>query len=387
MAVQQIANLLATKPVKATDFSSKESNFKSVLKDSIQSNSTSAPTTQTEKPEATNGLTEEQLTELKTFLETNDITQLAGGLNVLEQLLLDNNIDLASLVVEFLQVSEEELKALLTNLTNEDTAVISLEQLLQNLMNAKTEVKQLTPDSAIVVKAVKLYELLLANKQLNTDNQENKFIQAALDKVNAMLASQKESRATYLTNTFSTLITDLSQNSKNKESSTLLLNQYQQNLNTIQWSASTLNAAPMATKSTNAEQLLQQFQSILAKGNLSTTGSTQKMLIRLYPENLGALRIELIQKDNALVARILTSSAQAKELLDSQLNVLRQAFTMQNIQVDKLEINQSYLEQQNFLNKDQANKENDSQDTNSEEETETSFALNLESLLNEEVEI
>lgn len=387
MAVQQIANLLATKPVKATDFSSKESNFKSVLKDSIQSNSTSAPTTQTEKPEATNGLTEEQLTELKTFLETNDITQLAGGLNVLEQLLLDNNIDLASLVVEFLQVSEEELKALLTNLTNEDTAVISLEQLLQNFMNAKTEVKQLTSDSALVVKAVKLYELLLANKQLNTDNQENKFIQAALDKVNAMLASQKESRATYLTNTFSTLITDLSQNSKNKESSTLLLNQYQQNLNTIQWSASTLNAAPMATKSTNAEQLLQQFQSILAKGNLSTTGSTQKMLIRLYPENLGALRIELIQKDNALVARILTSSAQAKELLDSQLNVLRQAFTMQNIQVDKLEINQSYLEQQNFLNKDQANKENDSQDTNSEEETETSFALNLESLLNEEVEI
>ena len=387
MAVQQIANLLATKPVKATDFSSKESNFKSVLKDSIQSNSTSAPTTQTEKPEATNGLTEEQLTELKTFLETNDITQLAGGLNVLEQLLLDNNIDLASLVVEFLQVSEEELKALLTNLTNEDTAVISLEQLLQNFMNAKTEVKQLTSDSALVVKAVKLYELLLANKQLNTDNQENKFIQAALDKVNAMLASQKESRATYLTNTFSTLITDLSQNSKNKESSTLLLNQYQQNLNTIQWSASTLTAAPMATKSTNAEQLLQQFQSILAKGNLSTTGSTQKMLIRLYPENLGALRIELIQKDNALVARILTSSAQAKELLDSQLNVLRQAFTMQNIQVDKLEINQSYLEQQNFLNKDQANKENDSQDTNSEEETETSFALNLESLLNEEVEI
>ena len=106
MAVQQISNLLAAKPVKATDFSSKESNFKSVLKESIQSTETKVQ--ETEQQESKNVLTDEQLTELKAFLETNDITQLAGGFNVLEQLLLDSNIDLAGLVVEFLQVSEDE---------------------------------------------------------------------------------------------------------------------------------------------------------------------------------------------------------------------------------------------------------------------------------------
>ena len=52
----------------------------------------------------------------------------------------------------------------------------------------------------------------------------------------------------------------------------------------------------------------------------------QKLLIKLHPDNLGSLRIELIQKDQTMVARILTTTDAAKEALESHLHSLKDAF-------------------------------------------------------------
>lgn len=90
----------------------------------------------------------------------------------------------------------------------------------------------------------------------------------------------------------------------------------------------------------DAEQFVRAFESILSKANFSKTNGVQKLLIRLNPENLGSLRIELIQKDGAMVAKILATTAQAKELLDRQLQGLKHSFTNQNIQIDKIEVSQ-----------------------------------------------
>lgn len=409
MTITFMANLLGTQSVQATKqntlttnrTNTKGVNFNEMLKDTL--GSSIIVTDQNSSNIEIQSLTNEQLLDLKAFLQTTDLMQMDGGLDVLEQVLLSDDVDLESLVANLLNISEEELfkqlsnvlqipeselKDLFTQMTNEEQTNLHLEQLLQNLFSQN--LKKDTPineQTATVFKAVKLIELIAENKQLITDfttKQENKFIQAALEKVNEMLASQKTTRATYLNQAFSKIVTDLSQNSTDKDSGSLLVGQNTIiSNNSLQWNAVDLANAAKNTK-TNTDQLLQQFQSILAKGNLSTIGNTQKMLIRLYPENLGSLRIELIQKDDGLIARILTSTSQAKELLDSQLNVLRQAFSMQNIQVDKLEINQSFMQQQNYLTKDQTKDQNQSQPKEEQQEEETSFSLNLEELLNEE---
>lgn len=87
-----------------------------------------------------------------------------------------------------------------------------------------------------------------------------------------------------------------------------------------------------------SRELIRQFTNVLQKSHFSQALQTKSLTIRLYPEHLGSLRIELIQKDGAMIARILASTNMAKDMLDSQIHQLRQAFVQQNIQVDKVDV-------------------------------------------------
>ena len=89
-------------------------------------------------------------------------------------------------------------------------------------------------------------------------------------------------------------------------------------------------------------ELIRQFTNILQKSHFSQGVQMKSMTIRLYPEHLGSLRIELTQQNGTMIARILASSNMAKDILDSQIHQLRHAFIQQNIQVDKVDI--SYQE-------------------------------------------
>ncbi|MFD1735818.1 flagellar hook-length control protein FliK [Bacillus salitolerans] len=125
------------------------------------------------------------------------------------------------------------------------------------------------------------------------------------------------------------------------------------------------------TKQVNQEQFIKDFQSILAKSNFQNATGGMKLLIKLYPENLGQLRIEVIQQQGQLIARIVASNATAKEMLDSQLQGLKNAFTSQNIQVEKIEILNSQNLQQQFdrsLDKDGNNQQSSNRDKNKEQE-------------------
>lgn len=86
---------------------------------------------------------------------------------------------------------------------------------------------------------------------------------------------------------------------------------------------------------------VRELANVLTRSNYSYAGNTTKLLIRLYPEELGSLRIELFQKDGLMSARFLASSATAKEMLDLQLNNLRHAFQQQNLLVDRIEVSYS----------------------------------------------
>ncbi|AZV42276.1 hypothetical protein BAOM_1666 [Peribacillus asahii] len=141
----------------------------------------------------------------------------------------------------------------------------------------------------------------------------------------------------------------------------------------------------------DAKQFVKSFETILSKANFSKANGVQKLLIRLNPEHLGSLRIELIQKEGAMVAKILATTAQAKELLEHQLQSLKQAFTNQNIQVEKIEISQqiSTFNSERFAQRDNdANeqRQQQAQQNESEADSETDFTESFaEALLNIEV--
>jgi flagellar hook-length control protein FliK len=95
---------------------------------------------------------------------------------------------------------------------------------------------------------------------------------------------------------------------------------------------------------TSYEQFSKEFANVIARSQLMQTPNMSKLLIKLYPEQLGSIRIELLQQDGVMTAKILASTKMAKDMLDSQLNGLRQAFNTQNLQVDKIEIAQTLME-------------------------------------------
>ncbi|WP_341357868.1 flagellar hook-length control protein FliK [Rossellomorea sp. y25] len=94
-------------------------------------------------------------------------------------------------------------------------------------------------------------------------------------------------------------------------------------------------------RSVQYEQFVKEFQNILSKSQMVSQPNMSKLLIKLYPEQLGSLRIELLQQNGVMNAKILASTATAKEMLDSQIQGLKHAFTSQNLQVEKIEISQA----------------------------------------------
>lgn len=96
-------------------------------------------------------------------------------------------------------------------------------------------------------------------------------------------------------------------------------------------------------------RLIQQFQAILQRANFSKNGLTQRLTVRLYPEKLGTLKIQLVKQQDEIIARIISSSKQTKELLETHIATLRNAFIQQNIPVQRIAIENMGQFDENFL--------------------------------------
>ena len=141
-------------------------------------------------------------------------------------------------------------------------------------------------------------------------------------------------------------------------------------------------------KPVSTELLIQQFEAILSKSQLLNTGGNQKLFIKLYPEHLGSLRIELMQKESMLTAKIMTTTSIAKDILESQIQSLKNAFSSQNIQVERIEISQQMSQQERFLHKDSQQQQEQKQQRQQEEQKqhEQQFMVSFEEeLINAEV--
>lgn len=144
-------------------------------------------------------------------------------------------------------------------------------------------------------------------------------------------------------------------------------------------------------KTAQSEALIKEIQTVLNRSQISNTQGTMKILLKLYPENLGSIRIELMQKDGVLSARLLASTPVGKELLDSQLHQLKSTFVQQNIQLDRIDIAQALHETDRNLRdqslfgnlfKQHSDTEETSKDDENEDDEKISFS---EYLINEEV--
>ncbi|KMY29543.1 hypothetical protein ACZ11_20825 [Lysinibacillus xylanilyticus] len=159
--------------------------------------------------------------------------------------------------------------------------------------------------------------------------------------------------------------------------------------NTVQTKADTFQVTLPAAKPAQSEAFLKEMQAIINRAQISNAQGITRLSLKLYPENLGTIRIELVQNDGVLTARLLASTAHGRELLDSQAHQLKQAFVQQNIQVDRLDIAQSLQDadrqqrDQSFFNNFFKQQQQEEQEQKSDEDDEgKSFS---DYLINEEV--
>ncbi|MFJ7970801.1 flagellar hook-length control protein FliK [Psychrobacillus sp. NPDC096389] len=109
----------------------------------------------------------------------------------------------------------------------------------------------------------------------------------------------------------------------------------------VQTKVETVSVTLPTEKSAQSEEFIKELQKVMNRVQFGQTNGANRLVIKLYPEQLGTIRIELVQKDGILTAKMLASTALGKEMLDSNSNHLRQSLVHQNIQLDKLEIAQA----------------------------------------------
>ncbi|MET3194468.1 flagellar hook-length control protein FliK [Bacillus sp. OAE603] len=133
------------------------------------------------------------------------------------------------------------------------------------------------------------------------------------------------------------------------------------------------------TNKAEANQFVRDFQNIIQKSNFTNENGQQKIFIKLFPEQLGRISIELVKNEHGMTATIIASTAKAKELLQSNMDGLKQALQMNNLQVEKIDLYQSLqTDNASYLNRERDQKQQNQQQKQSnqpekEEEVGSSF--------------
>ncbi|KON89086.1 hypothetical protein AF332_21340 [Sporosarcina globispora] len=359
-----------------------------------------------------------QLREIIEFLKVSEISDLENGIELLEKISFQAETDIVEIISEQLNLSQEELVQMLEGFAEQALPGIKIEDVYSmgnldadnkfqtlisviSLLDLKEGTFLQGKDFSLALKTLKMYDML-SSKQDSYRSQISlkEFLKNIQMKMEGLLNSSSIDRAGILQKVLTPLANELNtvkkQNVPANENlgqiTAQILSRADTGLQGFMQVQSFSKPEQMALlnpqgKAVSADQLMQEFENILAKCSFQKTGGTQKLFIKLNPNHLGALRIELIQKDSAMIARILTSTGSAKEILDSQIHGLKQAFNSQNIQIERIEISQQMTQQDRNFNRDpqqQEQRQQQNKDENTkqpEREFNSSFE---EALLNTE---
>ncbi|MGE7766389.1 flagellar hook-length control protein FliK [Peribacillus sp. NPDC096540] len=436
-----INSLLPLASVSQTDLKQNQGmklGFDSILQSAVEAESGSPLDTESLH------LSNEGLSTLKDLLDILKLNSLSDleEESVTEDTLVNNQVDVKSLLLQLLKrlsgINEEE------TLTEFFTKIeeINLEQEpedlkldLQNLLSANVmelytilkqvaslseeEWKQLPLEGTVnLLKLAKLHDLFTENKDMRQDEstihkQMKNLLEGITGKLEKGLSNQQQKTNTNLDfslflekgqsktlQTVKSAFSQLNGSDKVSEDGKNSIDMTLKTADSSNYQGSGMSflmtkleqfvlIAAKGDQTVSQEEFVKQFENILSKANFTGANGINKLLIRLNPEHLGSLRIELIQKDGMMTAKILATSAQAKDMLEKQIYGLKQAFNGQNIQIEKIEISQAFntFNSEKFSQKD-ADEHNRQQENKREgnDEAESEFTGSLaEALLNLEV--
>ena len=298
-----------------------------------------------------------------------------------------------------LGITKEELEAILQQLLGEQMPMNDVWAVLEQtpaLLAQITAVLQgesnvVTPKEATkVVEFLKLAETL--SVKTDTVYQQQYQLNQTKDLLQSF-ASQFQSvtqQETTKSTTFQQVVQQLTQTTVKQEADTTQVNASQQQATTV--TTKTVTVTLPAQPSSQSEALAKEIQNLLNRSQLSNNQGTIRLVLKLFPENLGQIRIEVMQKDGLMQARLLATTAAGKELLDSNLNQLKSAFVAQNIQMERIDVAQSLQDaernnrDQNFLNNFFRQQQEEQEEKKDGEDEQQSFSEFLtEEFLTEEV--
>jgi flagellar hook-length control protein FliK len=430
MEISGIESSIVPLPSVKTTQSQTGSSFQQVLSKTVLKNHSSNSSSTAKNTDETKNANDvlsfmkktdmEELTDYQQGMDPKAANSPSDQLKLVKQLLGISDQKWSEIISELEGNSKEKLKDLdPTSILTEGLAIIAMNPSLTSLSN----------NQVLFLKAAKMYSLLS-----NQESSGQQYLSGLLNSIQEQLQtavqnSKAQSKLTYLQNTFSQLVSDLKEQTSGVNQSNIVTAKMSQsndltqetNQSTslasatnqsnsqktpdslIDWNPNSsfmqlmskpeqIAAMGGGTKSISVNDLIQQFESILSKSQFSKTGGMQKLLIKLNPESLGSISIELVSKDQGITAKILTTTEAAKEALESHLHNLQHAFEAQNIKVDHVEIAQqsSQSQQDDLWNGGQTNQqqtpEDQTQQTNNDEESDGSFILTLEeAILNQKV--
>ncbi|WP_026559349.1 flagellar hook-length control protein FliK [Bacillus sp. J37] len=110
-----------------------------------------------------------------------------------------------------------------------------------------------------------------------------------------------------------------------------------------------------------------------------------RLTIKLNPEHLGVITVKLVQKNGEMIARLITSSGSAKELLDHSIHQLKQVLPNVQIEIERFEVQTEHSPQtikDQSENREDRSKEEQQQSHDDENNNEQSFMESLKAALN-----
>ncbi|MGE7841841.1 flagellar hook-length control protein FliK [Lysinibacillus sp. NPDC093712] len=342
----------------------KISKFGSVFGQAVASTNQQNKTSQTNNTQGDNKLAElDKVLNSQSIEELLDLLEIPHdeGLLMLQvgedgkAVAMDEMLNLDNLMAA-LNVDEEQIQKLVQQLLGEDQQASDVWELLalvdvqapllqtQLVSALQGEGQVPSEDATKLLQVLKLAQLVgqksdLTMSQENVLSNVNNFLTALQTQVETIQTAQQVTTKTTVTlplQGFQQVIQQVQVTKQTDTSANEMVT-----ANTVQTKADTFQVTLPAAKPAQSEALLKEMQAIINKAQISNAQGITRLTLKLYPENLGTIRIELVQNDGVLTARLLASTAHGRELLDSQVHQLKQAFVQQNIQVDRLDIAQS----------------------------------------------
>lgn len=352
--------------------------------------------------ESISGIVEED--SLESLLEQLGVRMDESGLFALvgeesTPIALDELMTLDNLT-ELLGMTKEELSQIIEQLIGDTKQEITdiwslIEQaphILNEVMAAVQKPEQNNVQPKELQQIVQLLKLAqLAGSKVDTVYQQEINLASLKD---ALLALSNEAQklagteqSTSKTTTFQQVVQQGQQTTVKVETDTQTAGHLQQQVTHTK----TVTVTLPAEKPAQSDALIKEIQNLINRSQLSGQPGNMKLFLKLFPENLGQIRIELVQKDGVMTARLLATTAMGKELLENNINQLKAGFVSQNIQMERIDVAQSLQDadrnarDQNFFNnffrqKDGEEKQDNNEDTLEEEN------ISFKDLLSEEVE-